>query len=169
MATTINNMFTPAVTTFATLLAAAGVLGGAYTIVDPLGGARGFGLLPSESAQPKLSPFETAYTRIHGIRNLGAGLGNFALLGYWATTNSPVAKAMVRRCLGLGLVCGTVVGLGDAMILRSYARELEASAKGDEDDDKVPKEARELAAGKSIGHAITAVVILAVGLGLFFG
>lgn len=147
------------------VLSTAGLLGGIYNFAAPLEGARGFGLLPT-SPPNQLTAFQKAYIRIHGIRNIGIGLGNFSLLTYWYLSDSPIVRDTVRRCIGWGLVMGTVVGMGDAYILKAYAGELtEASDSGEKD----VKEAKDLATSKGTAHAITGLIILGVGFGLVLG
>ena len=148
------------------LLSVTALGGGIFNFVNPLEGAKGFGLLPSKGgSQATLSPFEQAYIRVHGIRNVGVGLGNFVLLAYWAFSDNPAVGRIVRTCLGLGIVAGTVVGLGDAWILKQYAKDIAAST-ADVGDEKGAKEVTTLAEGKGTGHAVTAMVIFAVGAGM---
>lgn len=176
--TTTNSLGLPFQLPTATLPVLVGVLsslallGGAYNFAAPLEGAKAFGLLPADGGKKTPSAFETAYIRVHGIRNIGVGLGNAGLLLYWLFSDtcrqSVVAEQVVRRCLGIGLVTGTVVGMGDAWILNQYYQDIESEV-GQQGDKSGLKEARELASAKSKGHAFTAVGILAVGLGLLLG
>jgi hypothetical protein len=161
LSTSTLSSLKPALPIFTGLLGLLGLGGGIYNFIDPHGGAKGFGLIAPTSNQPHAAAFQQAYVRIHGLRNAGVGLTNLALLLYLQFSDvcqtSPVAAAAVRKCLGIGLTLGTLVGLGDAWILRRF----EGSAG-------VEGEAKTLAAEKSTAHALTSLVILSVGLGWLY-
>lgn len=159
MTTIPPTLQTAALPTFTTLLGLLSLGGGIYNFANPAAGATGFGLTPPNITST--SPFETAYIRVHGIRNIAGGLTNLALISFWQFSgfcrDNPAAAAAVRRCLGLSLTIGTVVGLGDAWIVGRYAKDVEEG------------EVKETAKGKSMGHAGMAVVIAGVGLGMLLG
>jgi hypothetical protein len=58
--------------------------------------------------------------------------------------------------MGICFMFGTLVGVGDAVVVRQFANK-----------EYVQGEAEEKAANASISHGITAVVILATGLFLY--
>ncbi|ETN47060.1 uncharacterized protein HMPREF1541_01250 [Cyphellophora europaea CBS 101466] len=148
----------PALPIFTGLLGVVALGGGAYNFVSPLEGAKGFGLLAPAKDAAHADAFQEAYIRVHGIRNIGTGLSTLTLVLMWQFSDlcrtSPIAALAVKRCMGISLVLGTTVGLGDAWILKQYA-----------ESPGVGQEAVALARGKSTAHAVTALVIASVGLG----
>lgn len=144
-----------------------GLGGGVYNYIDPAGGAAGFGILVGEpdgtSAPQRQRPsrVETAYIKVHGIRNVGMGLTGLALLSYLhfspVATASVSARNAVRQVIGLSLILGTVVGLGDVAILR----EVQAASSDDGERSR-------LAGEKSVGHAVMAVPIALLGVAWWF-
>jgi hypothetical protein len=151
----------PALPVFSGLLSLLALGGGIYNFIEPREGAKAFGLIAQSGSSSHTTAFETAYIRIHGIRNIGNGLVNISLLLYLQFSDlcqtSPIAASTVKKCIGIGLTLGTVVGLGDAWILKQFA-----------DSPEVDGDAAKLAAAKSTGHALTSGVILGLGLCWFY-
>ena len=142
---------------FTGTLSLLGLAGGLYNFVQPLEGAKGFGLIAPAATSQHATAFQTAYIRIHGIRNIGTGVVNIGLLLYLQFSNlcqtSPIAAEAVKKCIGLGLTLSTVVALGDAWILKQFA-----------DSPGVNSEGAQLGAAKATGHALTSGIILGLGL-----
>lgn len=151
----------PALPVFTGLMGLLGLGGGIYNFADPVEGAKGFGLIAPSGTGSHAAAFETAYIRIHGIRNLGMGLVNLGLVLYWQYSDlcrtSPIAATAVQRVLGISFLLGTIVGLGDAWILKQFA-----------DSPGVEAEAANLGREKSQGHAVMAVAIASLGLGWLY-
>ncbi|KAM0425935.1 hypothetical protein ACHAPT_008874 [Fusarium lateritium] len=143
------------------LLSLTGVGVGIYSFVSPTNAIRGFGLRVPSAGKDLPSPHAEAFERSAiytcGIRNIGTGLANLGIFAFWqfspiCQTNPSVSDA-VRQCLGICLIAGTTVGLGDAWIVRQFAK-----------DEGVQGETKAEAFKASVGHAITAAVILAAGI-----
>ncbi|KAI8712465.1 hypothetical protein NCS52_01344800 [Fusarium sp. LHS14.1] len=156
--TTLNAV----VPAFPVLLGLTGVGVGIYSFVSPLDCIRMFGLrTPSPNDKVLPSPHAEAFQRsaiyTYGIRNIGGGLANLGIFAFWKLSpvcqNNPDASEAVRQCLGICLILGTTVGMGDAWILRQFAK-----------DERVQGEAKTEAAKASVNHAMTAAVILATGV-----
>lgn len=144
------------------LLSLTGVGVGIYSFVSPTNAIRMFGLrVPSPTGKDLPSPHAEAFQRsviyTYGIRNIGNGLASLGMFAFWQLSpicqNNPSAADAVRQCLGICLITGTTVGLGDAWIMRQFAR-----------DEGVQGDAKIEASKASISHAITAAVILATGV-----
>ncbi|KAI8652468.1 hypothetical protein NCS57_01310800 [Fusarium keratoplasticum] len=144
------------------LLGLTGVGVGIYSFVSPTNAIRMFGLrAPSPSDKNLPSPHAEAFQRsaiyTYGIRNIGVGLANLGIFAFWKLSpvcqTNPAASDAVRQCLGICLILGTTVGLGDAWIIRQFAK-----------DEGVQGEAKTEAAKASVSHAVTAAVILATGI-----
>ena len=106
-----------------------------------------------------------AYIRVHGIRNFstglaGVGLSLYALFG----TESAAQASVVRKCLGVMMLAGAPVALGDGWLVGEYVKALKEGGKA-EDDEKEVKEAMKVGEEKSVGHTFTSVFIAAVGVG----
>lgn len=144
---------------FTSLLGLLGIGGGIYNLISPPEGARGFGLSvpPAPRSSAHFSAAQRALIAVHGVRNIGSGLSLISLVLFWKFSSlcetSPFAELAVRRCIGISLTTGSVVGFGDAWLLEKFAN-----------TEGVGKEAKDLAGEKSIGHAVTAVVIAGMGL-----
>ncbi|KPM43914.1 hypothetical protein AK830_g2616 [Neonectria ditissima] len=149
----------PTLPIFTSVLGVLGIAGGVYNFVSPAEGAKGFGLTPASKTPPTAhsKAFEHAFILVHGIRNVGVGLTTVGLVLFWQFSPlcraSPQAALAVRQCLGISLAAGTVVGLGDAWIIKRFS-----------DAEGVETEAREVAVIQSAGHAVTAVAIAGLGL-----
>ncbi|EEU36636.1 uncharacterized protein NECHADRAFT_51923 [Fusarium vanettenii 77-13-4] len=144
------------------LLGLTGVGVGIYSFVSPLDAIRMFGLRapsPSDKNLPSAhaEAFQKSAIYIYGIRNIGVGLANLGIFVFWKLSpvcqTNPAASDAVRLCLGICLILGTTVGLGDAWIIRKFAK-----------DEGVQGEAKTEATKASVNHAITAAVILATGV-----
>ncbi|RSL41163.1 hypothetical protein CEP53_012921 [Fusarium sp. AF-6] len=144
------------------LLGLTGISVGIYSFVSPTSAIRMFGLhAPSPTDKNLLSPHAEAFQRsviyTYGIRNIGGGLANLGIFAFWKLSplcqTNPAASDAVRQCLGICLILGPTVGLGDAWILRKFAK-----------NEGVQGEAKTEAAKASVNHAITAAVILATGV-----
>ncbi|KAF4469095.1 hypothetical protein FALBO_4007 [Fusarium albosuccineum] len=146
------------------LLSVTGVSVGIYSFVSPNTAIRMFGLPPpapeKESTSPHAAAFQRSVVYAYGIRNVGVSIGQLGLLAFWQFSPicraSPLAAAVTKRCLGLCMMLGTVVGLGDAVIIRQFAK-----------DEGVVGEAKAEATKASINHAVTAVLIFATGVFLY--
>ncbi|KAH7254939.1 hypothetical protein MRS44_016406 [Fusarium solani] len=144
------------------LLSLTGVGVGLYSFVSPTNAIRGFGLrVPPATGKDPSSAHAEAFQRsaiyTYGIRNIGISLASLGTFAFWKLSpvcqTNPTAADAVRQCLGICLITGTTVGLGDAWIIRQFAK-----------DEGVQGEAKAEATKASISHAITAVVILATGV-----
>lgn len=82
-----------------------GIGGGLYNFQNPAAGAKMFGILRSGSSP---TPTETAYTKIHGVRNLATGITWLSILTYLQypdlTRTLPVAATGVRRVIGISML-----------------------------------------------------------------
>ena len=151
----------PALPVFTGLLGVLGLGGGIYNFANPVEGARAFGLVAPSGVSSQAAAFQTAYIRIHGIRNIGMGLVNLSLVLFWQFSDlcrtSPIAAEALKRILAINFLLGPIVGLGDAWILKQFA-----------DSPGVEPEAANLGREKSQGHAVTAVLIASLGLGWLY-
>ncbi|KAH7166288.1 hypothetical protein EDB81DRAFT_282821 [Dactylonectria macrodidyma] len=154
------SLYRPALPIATSALGLLGIGSGIYNFIAPIEGAKGFGLQStstSSTASAHAKAIEGALIRVHGIRNIGVGLSTVSLVLFWQFSplcqSSPLAALAVRRCLGITLTLGTIVGLGDAWILKQFS-----------DTDGVESEAKELASAKGTAHAIMAIVISGLGL-----
>ncbi|KAF2732784.1 hypothetical protein EJ04DRAFT_607125 [Polyplosphaeria fusca] len=120
--------------------------------------ARLFGFSPSSPS--KLRPATEAdararsYIQIHALRNMASGMGTLGLLGYRYWGCEGQAKEVVGRCVGILMVVGSVVAVGDGVVLRGYV-----GAEG------VGEEGRRRGVEKSNGHFGAGVMILVIGMG----
>lgn len=137
---------------------------GIYSFISPNSAIRMFGLQPSSQklSSTSVSPkaFETSTIQASGIRNIGSGLALTGLVTYWQYSfvcrTSPFAALVAKQCLGVCLLSGCVVGLGDAWITYHFAK-----------DEGVSGEAQNDAFKASSGHGITAALMFTAGLLLF--
>lgn len=146
----------PALTT---LLGLTGLATGANALVsnNPIDTIRAFGLRPAPNNTARdLTPLTKALIHTYGIRNVGSGLTILGLTAFWKLQpHRSVARDIARRCLGLSLMLGTVVGVGDAVLVRNFAESV-----GSEEGEEARK--------ASWGHAGAAVVIAVTGTVLFW-
>ncbi|KAH7411706.1 hypothetical protein DE146DRAFT_251318 [Phaeosphaeria sp. MPI-PUGE-AT-0046c] len=157
--------------TLTSLLGLTGLAGGLYTFISPLDAIRPFGLIPppqtpsqpsfpeSKNTTSSAQPFHHALIQAYGIRNIGTGLSTLCLTWFWKIQLAgSVAERVTRKCLGICMVMGAVVGVGDAWVVLRFG--VDANLK---DGDR--QEVR----GTSRGHAIVSGVILGSGMLLLFG
>ncbi|KAF4964751.1 hypothetical protein FSARC_7350 [Fusarium sarcochroum] len=136
---------------------------GIYSFVSPNNAIRMFGLqgpATEKGSSSHSDALQRSLIYACGLRNIGTGLSTLGLFAFWQFSPicqvSPLAAAVTKKCLGIGFMFGTIVGVGDAVIIRQYANR-----------EFVQGEAEETAANASISHGVTAVLILATGLFLY--
>ncbi|KAF4960176.1 hypothetical protein FGADI_1195 [Fusarium gaditjirri] len=136
---------------------------GIYSFVSPYNAMRLFGLQapsPEKTASSQSEALQKSLIYASGLRNIGTGLSTLGLYAFWQFSPickvSPLAAAVTKKCMGICFMFGTVVGVGDAVIVRQFANK--EYVQGGEEDK---------ASSASISHGITAVVILATGLFLY--
>ncbi|EWZ33339.1 hypothetical protein FOCG_15673 [Fusarium oxysporum f. sp. radicis-lycopersici 26381] len=136
---------------------------GIYSFVSPYNAMRLFGLhtpATEKTASSQSEAFQKSLIYASGLRNIGTGLSTLGLYAFWQFSPicqvSPLAAAVTKKCMGICFMFGTLVGVGDAVVVRQFANK-----------EYVQGEAEEKAANASISHGITAVVILATGLFLY--
>jgi hypothetical protein len=88
----------------------------------------------------------------HGVRNVGFGAILIALATLYHSEPSPVAAQAIKRCLGIALLLGSVIPIGDAVIT---ARHMAA--------EHVPQSGRDLARKASTAHALRSLVWIGAG------
>ncbi|KAF2636007.1 hypothetical protein P280DRAFT_473414 [Massarina eburnea CBS 473.64] len=168
MSTTIRAYVLPAVTT---VLGITAITGGVYALIKPLEAIKPFGLSPPPSSSTRPSTpqtsisissheeaFQISVIRAYGIRNVGLGLTILGLTALWKSSEEVVVKDAVRKCLGVALGMGAVVGFGDAWIVREFAMSEGVQGQEMKDAEKARR-----------GHIGAALVILGVRLGLTMG
>ena len=146
--------------TLTTLLGLTGLATGANTLLSskPIDAIRPFGLRAPNTTHPstKDDPLTTALVHTYGIRNFGGALGTLGLTVFWQMQiKGSIAEGVAKRCLGLSMLLGSVVGVGDALLVNRFA-------------EKVGGEVGEEAKKAGFGHGIAAVVIAATGLALLW-
>jgi hypothetical protein len=145
------------------LFGVAGTSIGIYSFVSPYNAIRLFGL-QSTSTEKAISSHSEAFQKsiiyASGLRNIGTGLSTLGLFAFWQFSPicqvSPLAAAVTKRCMGICFIFGSLVGIGDAVIVRRFANQ-----------DYIQGETEEKATKASISHAVTGVVILATGLFIY--
>ncbi|KAF2022142.1 hypothetical protein BU24DRAFT_417801 [Aaosphaeria arxii CBS 175.79] len=154
-----NQSTSPAVSsilpTLTTLLGLTGVVTGANALFSskPIDAIRPFGLQKPIAANPSTDndPLTTALVHVYGIRNIGGSLGTLGLTAFWQRqVKGSVAESVARRCLGLSMLLGTVIGVGDALLVNRFG-------------DKVGGEVGAEAKKAGLGHGVAAVIIAAIG------
>jgi hypothetical protein len=163
---TMNTDFSPStiVSAFPLLFGVTGTSIGIYSFVSPYNAIRLFGLQNSATEKTTTSSQSEAFQKsliyASGLRNIGTGLSTLSLYAFWQFSPicqvSPLAAAITKKCMGICFMCGTFVGIGDAVIVRQFANK-----------DYVQGESEEKATRASISHAVTGVLILATGLFLY--
>ena len=155
--------------TITTLLGLTGLGSGTLALTSPFGAIRAFGLgPPSSSASDKSSTapshaeaFQRSVISAYGLRNLSGALTILGLTSMWKLSSlcrtSPIAAATAKKCLGIYMLIGTGVALGDAWVVRAFANV-----------DGLEKKVEEEVKAASMGHAIVSVPIVATGVALFF-
>ncbi|KAM0540958.1 hypothetical protein ACHAPJ_013443 [Fusarium lateritium] len=136
---------------------------GIYSFVSPYNAIRMFGLqgpATEKGSSSHSDAFQKSLIYACGLRNLGTGLSTLGLFAFWQFSPicqvSPLAAAVTKKCLGICFMFGTLVGVGDAIVVRQFANK-----------EYVQAEAEETAAKASISHGVTGVLILATGLFLY--
>lgn len=124
-----------------------GLGGGLYNFIDPVAGAKFFGIVLPHS-QP--TPTEAAYTKINGIRNLtnaAFGLGMIAFLHFSDSCTKlpigPFVAAAVRKGLGYSMLIASVVTFSDGYILQQFS---DSEGLSDEAADKAKTQRQRYAA-----------------------
>lgn len=144
----------PALPVATTLLGLTSLATGAMTALSssPIDAMRSFGLRPTpQNTARDTGPFTKALVYTYASRNIGGALTTLGLTAFWQMQYSgSVAATTAKSCLGLSMLLGTVVAVGDAMLVRGYAE----SVEGD-----LSKAARKA----SVGHAVAAVIIAVIG------
>ena len=115
-----------------TLIGSGGVSIGLYSFVSPLSAARIYGipLSLSESEKENTQTISTskqeAYIYAHGSRNLAIGTSVIGLTAYWRFSSicrrSPVAEQVVKRCVGIVVLAGSMVPMADAYCIARHVR-----------------------------------------------
>ncbi len=146
-----SDLILPALTT---VLGITGLTTGAMTVLssNPVDAIRPFGLRPTpNNAARDTNPFTKALVYTYATRNIGGALTTLGLTTFWQMqpTNS-ISATTARICLGLSLLLGTTVAVGDAVLVGRFA-------------ESVHGEVSEEAKKSSFGHGIAAVMIFAVG------
>lgn len=116
----------------------AGVVGsgslivGLYSFTSPLNAVRIYGTRPlSISAQhteqddsPKTKSAVNEWTQTlsygHGVRNTATGLSIISLATYFHFEPSPVAAEAIKRCLGVLVLVGSIIPIGDSIVTARY-------------------------------------------------
>jgi hypothetical protein len=135
---------------------------GIYSFVSPYDAIRLFGLqnTSSKKATAKSEAFQKSLIYTSGLRNIGTGLSTLGLFAFWQFSPicqvSPLAAAITKKCMGICLMFGTLVGVGDAVLVRQFANK-----------EFIQGEAEDKATKASISHGVSAVLILATGLFLY--
>jgi hypothetical protein len=140
--------------TITTLLGLTGLTTGLLTVLsaNPIDAVRPFGLRPAASNVTRdNNPFTRALVYTYATRNIGGALTTLGLTTFWQMqpTNS-IAATTARSCLGLSMLLGTVVAVGDAVLVSKFAED-------------VGGEVGEEAKIGSTGHAVAAVLIAITG------
>ncbi|KAJ9641292.1 uncharacterized protein PV06_08601 [Exophiala oligosperma] len=138
------------------LLGTGGLAGGIYALQSPFDWARQFGVITKAGST---SSFEQkAFIQAIGIRNLASGASLLSLTAFWQISslcrNSPLASIAVKRTLGISLLVGTVVALGDSLVLSRLV-----------EDGTLSSEAEGVTSDKSKGHMFMSLPILGLALG----
>jgi hypothetical protein len=159
--TTYNIPFLPI---FTTLLGTTGIASGTYQLLQPLKAEDLFGLLvprsiTSDTSDPEARALVESSSRARGLRNLTNGAALVLITGFWQFSNlcrvSPTAATAVKKVMGLSFLTGTLVALGDGLIVQRYAAS--EGVRGAEEREKIDKTAR--------GHWFGAGVIVAIAAG----
>ncbi|KAF4342150.1 hypothetical protein FBEOM_3883 [Fusarium beomiforme] len=154
---------TTIVSAFPLLFGVIGTSVGIYSFVSPYDAIRVFGLrapATEKTTSPQSEAFQKSLVYAHGLRNIGTGLSTLGLFAFWKFSPicqvSPLAAAITKKCMGIFFMFGTLVGVGDAVIIRQFANK-----------EYVQGEAEKEAAKASISHGIAAVGIFGTGLFLY--
>ena len=137
---------------------------GLYSFTSPLNAVRVYGTRPlSTTSQPDASDspqhksISTSWTETlalaHGVRNTATGLSILSLAAYFHAEPSPVAAEAIKRCLGVVVLVGSIVPVGDSIVTARYMAAADVS-QGD----------RDVAKKASAAHATRSVVWVAAGV-----
>ncbi|KAL4731956.1 hypothetical protein ACLX1H_000955 [Fusarium chlamydosporum] len=136
---------------------------GIYSFVSPYNAIRLFGLQNTSTEKTTTSQaeaFQKSLIYASGLRNIGTGLSTLGLYAFWQFSPicqvSPLAAAVTKKCMGICFMFGTLVGVGDAVIVRQFANK-----------SYVQGEAEDKATKASISHGVTGILILTTGLFLY--
>ncbi|KAM0250786.1 hypothetical protein ACHAP5_002003 [Fusarium lateritium] len=136
---------------------------GIYSFVSPFDAIRLFGLQNQSSkktSSTQSEAFQKSLIYASGLRNISTGLSTLGLFAFWQFSPicqvSPLAAAITKKCMGICFMFGTLVGVGDAVLVRQFANK-----------EFIKGEAKDKATQTSIGHGVSAVLILATGLFLY--
>jgi hypothetical protein len=143
--------------TITTLLGLAGLTTGTLTLLstNPVDKMRHFGLQPSsKDAARDNSSFTSALVHVYAVRDIGSALTMLALTAFWQVQiPGLLAERVARTSLGLAMLCGAVVVVGDAVLVHRFAGKV---------GGEVGKDAKKSA----FGHVVAAVVIAVTGWAL---
>lgn len=135
-----------------TLLGLTALTSGLYSLSAPLTVIKGFGLTPPPSpSSPHASTFQTSLIHAYAVRNIGSGLSTLGLTLAWYLQREAADREVVKRCLGVVFVSGSVVAFGDAWLVGKFA------------GGEVDEEAGELGRKQAWGHAWAGAIIVVVG------
>ena len=156
---------------FAALVGSGSLIVGLYAFKSPLAASRVYGTssvtqdvendnsersdVPDKpTASTHAADKEWTKTLIYAqaVRNVGFGSAIIALAGLYHFEPSPVAAQAMRRCLGLILCVGSVVPMGDAIVVGNYI-----AAEGVRQGD------RDVARKAALAHAGRSLVWIGVG------
>jgi hypothetical protein len=149
----------PLLPIFTTLLGTAGIASGTYQLLHPLHAEEIFGLLvprsiTSDTSDPEARALVESSSRARGLRNLTNGCALVLITGFWQFSSlcrvSPTAAIAVKKVIGLSFLTGTMVAVGDGVIVQRYAGRTDNNAK-------VEKTAK--------GHFTGAAIMVAIAAG----
>jgi hypothetical protein len=142
-----------------------GILNGVYSLTSPSDAETVFGLpVPrsiSDSPTKNLPTWQVAQSYARGLRNLAGGLSIVGITAFWRFSPlcvaSPVARLAAQRCLGVIFLTGSIIGLGDGVVVSRFA-----------EGEGTDQEARKVARKAGLGHLVMVVPILALGFVCFW-
>ncbi|KIW62675.1 hypothetical protein PV04_10828 [Phialophora macrospora] len=142
-----------------------GIVNGLYSLTSPSDAETAFGLpVPrsiSDSPTKELPWWQAAQSYARGVRNLAGGLSIVGITALWRFSPlcvaSPVARLVAQRCLGVIFLTGSIIGVGDGVVVSRFA-----------EGGGTDQEARQVALKAGWGHLVMAVPILALGIVCFW-
>lgn len=152
------------------LIGSGSLIVGLYSFVSPLDAIRVYGVRPSRHAAtmtPKeavssgeaelLDEWTRTLAYAHGTRNTASGLASLVVTGLYYREPSPVAAKAIKRCLGMLVLVGSIVPIGDTLVTARYMAA-----------HPLQQEDRDVAKAASAAHAARSVIWLMAGaLGLW--
>jgi len=135
-----------------------GALSGIYFLLAPSEGAKLFGIPFANDSSP--TPTESAYTKMHGVRDLATALVGLRMINYATTLEAQgntIASRAVGHAVGSLLLAGAAFAVGDGWISSQYAGQC-----------KVEGEEKELARNLSTSHFAVAVPVALLGMAWFY-